>query len=85
MIANVPDNITDSFGLAQKQTPMTNSKRTLQINVRLSPEHLKVMRQAAERIWPGVPLSNSTLLLTLANHKALEIVSGKSRARKSRD
>ena len=64
---------------------MINSRRSLQINVRLSPDHLKVMRQAAERMWPGVPLSNSTLLLTLANHKALEIMSGKSRARKPRD
>jgi hypothetical protein len=52
--------------------------------VRLSPDNLKLMRQAAERIWPGVPLSNSTLVLTLAYHKALEILDGKSPAQKSR-
>lgn len=42
------------------------------------------MRQAAEHIWPGVPLSNSTLLLTLADHKAREILDGKSRSQKLR-
>ena len=50
------------------------SKRSLQVNVRLSPDNLRVMREAAERIWPGVPLTNSTRLLTLAQHKAVEIL-----------
>jgi uncharacterized protein (DUF1778 family) len=54
-----------------------DSKRSLQVNVRLSPDNLKVLRQAAEHIWPGLPLSNSTLLLTLAHHKALEILDGR--------
>jgi hypothetical protein len=48
----------------------------------LSPENLKGMRQAAERIWPGVPLSNSTLLLALAHHKAKEILNGPSQGPK---
>jgi hypothetical protein len=63
---------------------VNDSKRSLQVNVRLSPDNLKVMRQAADHIWPGVPLSNSTLLLTLASHKALEILNGKALSRKSR-
>jgi hypothetical protein len=63
---------------------MNDSKRSLQVNVRLSPENLKVMRQAAEQAWPGVPLSNSTLLLTLAHHKAREILNGPSHVPKSR-
>ncbi len=63
---------------------MNDHKRSLQVNVRLSPENLKIMRQAAEHLWPGVPLSNSTLLLTLAHHKAQEILDGKvMRVRKS--
>lgn len=62
---------------------MNDSKRSLQVNVRLTPDNLKVMRQAAESLWPGVPLSNSTLLLTLASHKALEILNGKSRPSRS--
>ncbi len=53
---------------------MNYSKRSLQVNVRLSPDNLKLMREAAEQIWPGVPLTNSTLLLTLAQHKAIEIL-----------
>jgi len=63
---------------------MNDSKRSLQVNVRLSPDNLKVLRQAAEQLWPGVPLSNSTLLLTLARHKALEILDGKAGKRRSR-
>ena len=67
-----------------KLNAVKDSKRSLQVIVRLSPDNLKLMRQAAERIWPGVPLSNSTLVLTLAYHKALEILDGKSPAQKSR-
>jgi len=63
---------------------MNDSKRSLQVNVRLSPDNLKVLRQAAEQLWPGVPLSNSTLLLTLARHKALEILDGKAGKLRSR-
>jgi hypothetical protein len=63
---------------------MNGSKRSLQVNVRLSPEDLKTMRQAAEHIWPGLPLSNSPLLLTLAHHKAKEILNGQSHSPKSR-
>jgi len=62
---------------------VNDQKRSLQVNVRLSPDNLKIMRQAAERLWPGVPLSNSTLLLTLAHHKAQEILESRSQARKS--
>jgi len=63
---------------------VNGSKRSLQVNVRLSPDNLKLMRQAAEQMWPGIPLSNSTLLLTLAHYKAIEILDRKSPARKSR-
>jgi uncharacterized protein (DUF1778 family) len=63
---------------------MNDSKRSLQVNVRLSPENLKLIREAAEQMWPGVPLSNSTILMTLARHKALEILDGKPHSAKSR-
>ena len=63
---------------------MIDSKRSLQVNVRLSPQNLKLMRQAAELIWPGVPLSNSTLLLTLAYNKAKEILDDNSHVTKPR-
>jgi hypothetical protein len=45
---------------------MESPKRSLQVNVRLAPDDLKLMRQAAQRLWPGLAISNSTLLLTLA-------------------
>ncbi len=61
---------------------MNAPKRSLQVNVRLSPDALHLMRQAAEQCWPGVPLSNSTLLLTLAQHKAQEILERKRRVKK---
>jgi uncharacterized protein (DUF1778 family) len=49
-------------------------KRTLQINCRISPEDLALLRKAAEKLWPGMPITNSTLLLTLARLKAQEII-----------
>jgi uncharacterized protein (DUF1778 family) len=52
-------------------------KRTLQINSRLSPEDLALLKKAAEKLWPGMPISNSTLLLTLARLKAEEILKKK--------
>ena len=63
---------------------MNAPKRSLQVNVRLSPDALDLMRQAAAQCWPGVPLSNSTLLLTLAQHKAQEILQRKRRTRKKK-
>ena len=33
--------------------------------------------KAAERLWPGMPITNSTLLLTLARLKAEEILKRK--------
>jgi uncharacterized protein (DUF1778 family) len=55
-------------------------KRTEQVNVRLSPADLQLLRQAAERQWPGLELTNSTLLLTLAKLKAAEIMGKKALA-----
>jgi hypothetical protein len=49
-------------------------KRTLQVNSRISPEDLGLLRQAAEKMWPGMPITNSTLLLTLAKLQAQEIL-----------
>jgi uncharacterized protein (DUF1778 family) len=63
---------------------MDGLKRSLQVNVRLSPATLEMMRQAAEQSWPGVPLSNSTLLMTLAQRKAEEILDGKRVLRKKK-
>ncbi len=63
---------------------MIDGKRSLQVNVRVSPHSLKLLRQAAEMIWPGLVLSNSTLLLTLAQNKAKEILDGNPHVSKLR-
>jgi len=54
-------------------------KRTLQVNSRISPDDLALLRKAADRLWPGMPITNSTLLLTLARLKAQEILEPHSR------
>lgn len=84
MIAKATVHITDSAGLSPRLSAVNDSKRSLQVNVRLSPDNLKVMRQAADQIWPGVPLENGTLLLTLPATKRYEILNGKATSRKSR-
>ena len=75
---------TDEYGLETVKT-MNAPKRSLQVNVRLSPDALDLMRRAAARSWPGVPLSNSTLLLTLAQQKAQEILQSKRLTRRKGD
>lgn len=52
-------------------------KRSLQVNARMSPEDLALLRKAAEKLWPGMPITNSTLLVTLARLKAQDIIEGK--------
>ena len=53
------------------------AKRTAQVNVRLTPEDLEIMQQAAAKVWPGVPITKSTLVLTLARRAAEDILKGK--------
>jgi len=40
----------------------------------MGPKDLALMRKAAEKLWPGMPITNSTLLLTLARLKAQEVL-----------
>jgi hypothetical protein len=43
----------------------------------MSAEDLALLRKASEKLWPGMPITNSTLVLTLARMKAQEIVEQK--------
>jgi hypothetical protein len=43
----------------------------------MSPDDLALLRKAAEKLWPGMPITNSTLVLTLARLKAEEILKKK--------
>ncbi len=50
------------------------AKRNVQVAVRLADADLKLIRKAADTLWPGMPITNSTLLLTLARLKAEEVL-----------
>ena len=56
-------------------SPPTNPmKRSVQVNVRLSPADLSLLRKAGKTLYPGLQVSNSTLVLTLARQRAEEIL-----------
>lgn len=50
------------------------AKRTLQINVRMSNDDLALLRKAAATLWPGVELTMSTIVLSLAKRSAEQIL-----------
>lgn len=41
-------------------------KRTVQINVKLSPEDFNLLKKAAEKRWPDAVMTNSGIVLGLA-------------------
>jgi uncharacterized protein (DUF1778 family) len=49
-------------------------KRSAQVNVRLSPADMNLLRKAGKTLYPGLQVSNSTLVLTLARQRAQEIL-----------
>lgn len=52
-------------------------KRTMQINVKLSPEDFQLLKKAAEKKWPDAVMTNSGILLGLARIAAKTIVAPK--------
>jgi uncharacterized protein (DUF1778 family) len=58
------------------------AKRTLQINVRMSSEDLALLQKAAAAQWPGIELTTSTAVLSLAKRAAEEILRGKPKKEK---
>jgi hypothetical protein len=54
-------------------------KRTVQINVKLSPEDFNLLKKAAEKKWPDAVMTNSGVVLGLAKISAREILKKKSR------
>jgi len=49
-------------------------KRSAQVNVRLSPADMNLLRKAGKKLYPGLQVSNSTLVLALARQRAQEIL-----------
>jgi len=56
-------------------------KRTVQVNVKMSPEDFQLLTKAAERKWPDAVMTNSGIVLGLAKIAARETLKAhKSRA-----
>jgi hypothetical protein len=41
-------------------------KRTVQVNVKMSPEDFQLLKEAAEKKWPDAVMTNSGIVLGLA-------------------
>jgi hypothetical protein len=50
-------------------------KRTVQVNVKMSPEDFQLLKKAAEKRWPDAVMTNSGILLALAKITARESLS----------
>jgi hypothetical protein len=47
-------------------------KRTVQVNVKMSPEDFQLLKKAAEKKWPDAVMTNSGIVLGLAKIAAKE-------------
>jgi uncharacterized protein (DUF1778 family) len=52
-------------------------KRTVQINVKLSPDDFQLLKKAAEKKWPDAVMTNSGIVLGLAKIAAKTILGKK--------
>jgi hypothetical protein len=55
------------------------AKRNLQLNIRMSDDDLTLLRKAAAALWVGIPVTDSTLILSLAKLKAEEVLRAKAK------
>jgi len=49
-------------------------KRTVQINVKLSPDDFNLLKKAAAKKWPDAVMTNSGIVLGLAKISAREVL-----------
>jgi hypothetical protein len=49
-------------------------KRSVQVNVKMSPEDFGLLKKAAAKKWPDAVITNSGILLALARISAREIL-----------
>jgi hypothetical protein len=53
--------------LGNRKTPIQEvMKRTVQVNVKMSPEDFQLLKKAAEKKWPDAVMTNSGIVLGLA-------------------
>jgi hypothetical protein len=57
-------------------------KRTIQVNVKMSPEDFTILQKAAKALWPDAILSNSGILLGLARLAARGVLKEKTRRKR---
>ncbi len=53
---------------------MQSSKRTVQVNVKMSEGDFQLLQRAAAALWPDAILSNSGIILGLAKIAAKEVL-----------
>jgi hypothetical protein len=49
-------------------------KRTVQVNVKMSPDDFELLRKAAEKRWPDAVMTNSGIVLAFAKIAARDTV-----------
>jgi hypothetical protein len=54
-------------------------KRTTSVTVKMSEQDFELMNKAAETIWPGAPLTKSSIILGLARMGAEAVLKGTKR------
>ena len=54
-------------------------KRTVQVNVKMSPEDFNLLRRAADKRWPDAVMTNSGIVLALAKIAAKSTLTPKTR------
>jgi hypothetical protein len=52
-------------------------KRTIQVNVKMSPEDFAFLKKAAEKRWPDAIMTNSGIVLALAKIAARRVLGKK--------
>ena len=60
---------------------MQSSKRTVQVNVKMTEEDFALLKRAASALWPEAILSNSGIILGLAKISAKEVIRKKAAKR----
>lgn len=60
-------------------------KRTIQVNVKMTEEDVKMLRKAAEKRWPDAVITNSGIVLALARIAARETLGTKERKKREKE
>jgi hypothetical protein len=60
---------------------MESTKRTVQVNVKMSTDDFSLLQKAAQQLWPDAIISNSGIVLGLAKLAAKDVL-GKPTSKK---